>query len=191
MISSRNIRLLLAIIILAGIVFIMVAIFLKGSKRVSPEPISQPLPRNIDIALNNALFTEMRDGKALWELVAERAEYDKTGDTAYLTGIKMKFAKTATAGTITVTAAKGEYSTKNKDVKLRGKVHVITDDGVTFDSESIDYQAAHSRFTTDAAVTFRQQRLALGALGMFMDVTEQKAHFKSAAHATIDGWKSR
>src|SRR6266567_8100462 len=119
MVSPRNIRLILAILVMTATIGIVAVIFQKGSKPAPPEPVPQQLPRNIDVALHKARFTEMHEGKVVWVLVAEVAEYDKSGEIAYLTGIHMDFIKMQSSGTVTLTAANGEYSTKSRNVKLR------------------------------------------------------------------------
>ena len=70
---------------------------------------------------------------------------------------------------------------------MRGNVHVLTDDGVRFDTETIDYTAAISQFKTKNAVTFNQERLSINAKGMEMDVKVQKARFFSLVDATVVG----
>ena len=191
MVSPRNIRLALAILVMAATIGIVSAIFQKGSRPVPPEPVAQQLPRKIDAALYNARFTEVRSGKVVWVLVAERAEYDKSGETAYLSGIRMDFSGSRSSGNTTLTAAKGEYSLESRNVKLRGKVHVVTESGAVFDSEALDYLASRSRFITNEQVMFRQQRMALTATGIELDVKEQKAHFNKAVDATVAGMLRR
>jgi len=185
MVSSGKIRILLAILITMAIVGIVAAISKKGPRRAPMDSVSQQLPQNIDVAMQNARFAEMRNGTAVWELIAERAEYDKSGNVVYLSNIRMEFAKTRTADAITVTAAKGEYSSKSNNVKLRGKVRVTTEAGASFDTESIDYLANKSQFRTSESVNFRHQRLALSARGMELNVKDQKARFHKAIDATV------
>jgi LPS export ABC transporter protein LptC len=180
-----NIRLVLAIFVTTAIVGITAVVSLKGAKPAFQGAPLQQLPQNIDVALRKARFTEMRDGAALWELVADRAEYNKSGDVAYLTGVRMEFAKTRSSGAITVTAVRGEYSSKSRNVALRGAVHVETETGMSFDTESIDYQASRSVFKTAEQVSFRHQRLTLAARGMELNVKDQKARFHKAIDATV------
>lgn len=189
MVSPRNIRLILAILVMMATIGIVAAILQKGSQPAPPEPVPQQLPRNIDVALRNARFSEMQDGNVVWILKAERAEYDKDGNTAYLSGIRMDFFKGKSSGTITLTASKGEYSTKSRNVRLRGKVHVITETGASFDSESLDYQAARSRFRTSDPIRFRHQRISLTARGMELDRNDQVAHFNKEIQAVVVGTK--
>lgn len=185
MVSSRNIRLALALLVVTAVIGILAAIFLNGSKPAPSEPVSPQTPRNVDLALRDARFTEVRNGATVWTIVAERAEYIKEGEVANLSGIRMLFVKRPGTGNITVTAERGTYSTKSRNVTLRGKVHMTTDSGIVFDTETLDYHATTSRFVTNDSVTFRQQRMTLTARGMDLDVDGQVVRFHSAVDAIV------
>jgi LPS export ABC transporter protein LptC len=187
MVSPRNIRFALALLVTAAIVGIVSAISLKGFRTTSPEPVSQQLPQNIDVALQNARFTEMRDGATVWELIAKRAEYDKTGDVAYLSEIHMVYAKTRTNGSITLTASKGEYSNSSRNIRLRGKVHVVTESGMVFDTETLDYLAEPSLFRTADRVDFYHERLSLAAIGMELYAKTETSRFFKPVDAVVEG----
>jgi len=187
MVSPRNIRFALALLVTAAIVGIVAAISLKGFRTTSPEPVSQQLPQNIDVALQNARFTEMRDGATVWELVAKRAEYDKIGDVAYLSEIHMVYAKTRANGSITLTASKGEYSNSSRNIRLRGKVHVVTESGMVFDTETLDYLAEPSLFRTADRVDFHHERLSLAAIGMELYAKTETARFFKPVDAVVEG----
>lgn len=191
MVSSRNIRFALALLVTTAIIGIVIAISLKGFHTNSQAPVSQQLPQNIDVALHNARFTEMRDSITVWELVAGRAEYDKTGDIAYLSDVQMVFAKTRKNGKVTLTASKGEYSTASKNVRLRGKVHVVTESGMVFDTESLDYLAVSSLFSTAERVVFHHERLSLTAIGMQLNLKSEKTHFYKSIDAVVVDSPSR
>lgn len=187
MVTPRNIRYALALLVTAAIVGIVAAISLKGFRTTPPEPVSQQLPQNIDIALQNARFTEMREGIIVWELVAERVEYDKSGDVAYLTDIHMVYFKSRSNGSITLTASKGEYSNASKNIRLRGKVHVVTESGMVFDTESLDYLAEPSLFRTADRVDFHQERLSLAAIGMELYAKTETSRFLKSIDAVVEG----
>lgn len=186
MVSPRNIRLALAILVVSATIGIVAVIFRKGPTTAPPEPVSQKLPLNIDLALNEARFTEMRGETTVWTIVAHRAEYSKKGELVQLSGIHMTFPKHHAAGTIVVTAEKGTYSTGSKNVTLRGKVHVTTATGIVFDTPSLDYLSAPGRFTTTDQVRFRQHRMTLTARGMDLDINRQVALFRSAVQAVVE-----
>ena len=186
MVWSRYIRSALVATILIAIVGIVATISLKDNSAPT-KPVSRQIPQNIDVSLQKAHFSEIRDGIVVWELIADRAEYDKSGEMAYLTGIRMEFAKSPSAGKIVVTAKTGEYSSKTRNVRLKGNVNVQTEAGAQFSTESIDYLAAGSQLVSSESVTFRHHRLELRARGMIMNVTQQVAHFKSMVDATVKG----
>ena len=186
MVSPVYIRPLLALLILAAIIGIAVVV-LRNFPHGSAPAVSanQQLPHNIDVALKKARFTEIQDGLVVWELVAERVDYDKGGDTAYLSDIRMVFQGTRSHGAVTVTADKGEYSSQAKDVRLKGHVHVVTEDGASFNTGSIVYRGAAAQLSTADPVIFRQQRLQLTAVGMDLSVKNQRARFLSSVDASI------
>jgi LPS export ABC transporter protein LptC len=189
MVSPVLIRPALVILVTTAIICIVIAISRNGSNHSTPVPSAfQELPKNIDVALKQVRFSEIRDGTVAWELTAEQVEYDKSGEIAHLTGgIGMDFFRSKTRGAVKVTADSGEYLSNNKNIKLHGKVHLLTEDGVSFDTDSIDYTAAISQFKTADAVTFRQERLTLRATGMEMDVKNQQVRFITLVDATVAG----
>lgn len=188
MVSTRHIRFALAATVLFVTLGIVAAVSFKGKAVPSPpKSDSRQIPQNIDVALNKAHLTEMRNGTIVWELVAERVEYDKSGEMAYLNDIRMEFAKTPSAGKIVVTAATGEYSNKNKNVRLKGSVRVQTENGALFLTEFLEYVASSSQFISSDLITFRHERLELTAKGMDMNVKQQVAHFKKMVEATVKG----
>lgn len=176
----------MAILVMAVIVAIAVMVIRNGTGGSAPVRTAiQQLPQNIDIALKKARFTEIQDGVVVWELAAERAEYDKSGNTAYLTDIRMEFEPTKTRGAITVTADSGEYFITEKNIHLKGHVNAATEDDTTFKTDTIKYEGTTSSFLTNDPVIFRQQRLQLTAVGMNLGVNSQKAQFQSSVNATI------
>ena len=188
MLPLPKIRFLLALFFILLTIGIVAAVYNKKTGRVSPEPKSGQLPANIDVALKNATFNEVRDGVPVWELTADKTEYDPTGEIASLTGVKMQFPKTS-FGKITLTAKKAQYSSKSRNVKLRENIRVTTESGVSFKTESIDYDSTRSEFTTVDLVVFNQNRLSLKAIGMKVFIDNQKAKFVKQVDATVEGFK--
>ena len=186
MVSSVSIRPLLALLIMAALIGIAVMVFRTSHRTVVPgHRVGQQLPRNIDIALKNARFTEIQDGQIVWELVSERVAYDKNGDTAHLSGIRMEFQRNGAHGAVIVTADEGEYLSSEKNVRLAGNVVVTTTDGAQFKTNTIVYTGATTQFSTADPVFFRQQRLQLSAVGMELPVKDQQVRFRSSIVASV------
>lgn len=186
MVTSVYIRPLLAIFVIAAIAGVSVVVFRNDQHESTPvRQTHQQLPHNIDVALKAARFSEIQDGLVVWELVAARVDYDKEGNTAYLSDVRMEFHRSRSHGTVTVIADSGEYSSSEKTVRLNGHVTVETEEGASFKTSSIVYSGATARFSTPDPVTFRQGRLQLNAIGMDLGVKNQKARFHSGIAATI------
>jgi len=185
MVSPGNIRLVLAIIVTTAIIGIVAVISMKGSKQAPPEQVSRQLPPNIDVALHDARFSEMRDGAVVWNLVAKRADYDKNGEKAYLSDIRMVFSQSRAGGAITVTARKGTYYSKRKDVRLEGDVRVETGSGAAFETDVLDYSAKQSRFRTASPVRFSHERITLEAVGMELFTATETCRFLKSVTASV------
>lgn len=186
MVSPVYIRPLLALLAMAAIAGIAASVLRSGSHgSAPPRAANQQLPHNIDVSLKNASFSEIQDGLVVWELVAGRVDYDKGGDNAFLSDIRMVFQSSSSHGAVTVTADSGVYTSGTKTVRLKGHVHVVTEDGASFKTGSIVYTGATARFTTSDPVTFRQQKLQLNAVGMELGVNSQQARFFSSIDASI------
>lgn len=187
MVSPAYIRPLLALIVVAGLMGIAIAVFRSGSHEPVPaSTVSQQLPKNIDVALKKALFSEIKEGTVVWELAAERADYDKSGSIAYLSDVRMDFKHTASQGSIVVTADSGEYSSDTKDVYLKGNVHLVTEEGADFRTTSIKYRGATSVFSTNEPISFKQERLQLTAVGMDLGANSQRARFHSSVNSVLN-----
>lgn len=159
-----------------------------GSHKATTGTIpQQTLPDNVDIALQNARFTEIKGNRTVWELIASNATYSKSGDLANLNNITMKFAAIKNSGKCTVTAAKGTYSNSSRNVTLNGAIHIETENNALFDTESLNYNATSSRFMTQEPIRFSHDRMTLNAVGMELDVEHQKAHFLQEVDAVISG----
>lgn len=186
MVSPVYVRPLLALIVIAAIIGFAVAIFRSDPHGQAPvRSVNQQLPHNSELSLKKAHLSEIQDGLVSWELVAEQIDYDKRGEIAYLSDIRMEFKRSETRGAITVTADSGEYSSAGKTVRLAGRVHVVTEDHAHFETDSIVYTGTTAQFSTTDAVTFRQERLQLRAVGMDLGVKSQRARFHSAIDASI------
>jgi LPS export ABC transporter protein LptC len=185
MMSSGYIRRVLALLVVvsaAGVTFVV----LRGERGPTPiQPVNQQLPRTIDVSLKKARFSEIKDGRLVWELVADRVDYDKEGGRAYLSDIIMELQGDGPQESVRVTADRGEYSSSGNSVRLNGTIRVSTEKGARFETDSVLYAGANDQISTGDPVKFQQQRLQLTAIGMDLGVKNQRAHFHSAINASL------
>jgi lipopolysaccharide export system protein LptC len=174
MIDPGKIRQILAIAIIAAIVAIAGAIALKAYRGMRSGPLLPSLPKNIDVSLQKIHYTETKDGKKKWDLVADKAEFDKVGDVIRLTGIRLEVALGGKTGTIVLTSDRGDYFTKSKNVDLVGNVAAKSASGMDFTTARASYLAGRSLIRTADPVRFSDGSLKLQGTGMEFYVETKK-----------------
>ena len=165
MTKSNKIRQLLALFVVVASLS-LVAIVLKVYRGRVTEGLLRKLPKNIDVSLQKIHFTETGDEMKKWDLIADKADYDKKGEVTHLTGVRLVVAGDSAMGDITLTAHRADYHNISKDVTLNGDVVAKSASGMEFTTSSATYIAARSVITTSSPVRFTDGRLTLEGVGM-------------------------
>lgn len=174
MIKLSKIRQLLAIVIILAVLALAAAIALKAYRGMRGGSILPSLPKNIDISLQKIHYTETKGAEKKWDLLADKAEYDRGGDMVRLTGIRLEVAAAGKMGEIVLTSQRADYHTKTRDVELIGDVAAKSASGLAFSTERLAYVAARSMLQTRDRVRFTDGSLAVEGIGMeYMVETKQ------------------
>lgn len=166
MTKSNKIRQLLALFVVVASLSLIAAIALKIYWGKGTEGLLRKLPQNIDVSLQKIHFTETGDEKKKWDLVADKADYDKKEEVTHLTNVRMVIAGDKSMGDITLTANRADYHNVTKDVTLNGKVVSRSASGMEFTTSSAVYNAARSVITSSRPFRFIDGRLTLEGVGM-------------------------
>lgn len=166
MIDQRKIRQLLALVIILAVLALAAAIAFKAYRGMRSGPVLPSLPKNIDVSLQKIHFTETKGGAKKWDLLADKAEYDKGGETVRLTGIRLEVAAAGKTGEIVLTADRADYRVKTKDVELVGNVVAKSASGMEFSTGRVAYLSARSLLKTADRVKFSDGALAVEGVGM-------------------------
>jgi LPS export ABC transporter protein LptC len=171
MLKPNKIKLLLVLcIVLAGLSLATI-IVLKTSQSKGPVEILKKLPKNIDISLQKIHYTDIKDGKKRWDLLADKVEYDKKKDYTYFKNIRMDvFPEGQNSGTITLDADSAMYHNKTGDVEIEGKITAVGNNGMKFESRSLRYRASRSMIDTRDRIRFVHGRLVVEGMGMEFDL---------------------
>jgi LPS export ABC transporter protein LptC len=166
MLKPNKIRqlLALAIIVAGGGLAATIAVKVYWEKR--PGLKSGALSPTADVSLKKIRFTETKKGKKLWDLTADKAEYDREKEIARLTGVRLVVAGDGTMGDITLIADRAEYQYKSGDVQLAGHVDARSGSGMEFASDSAGYLAARSMIKAPGHVRFSDGMLTVEGVGM-------------------------
>ena len=174
MINSSKIRQLLALVIVLSTLALATVIALKAYRGMRSGPVLPSLPKNIDVSLQKIHYTETRSGVKKWDLLADKAEYDKKGEIVRLSGIRLDVASAGKPGEVVLTSARGEYHTATRDVVLIGDIVAKSASGMRFTTERLKYIAAASMLRTTARVKFTDGALTVEGTGMeFMTDTKE------------------
>jgi LPS export ABC transporter protein LptC len=188
MVNQAKIRQLLALVIIAAVLALAAAIALKAYRGMRSRSMLPTLPKNIEVSLQKIHYTETKGGGKKWDLLADKAEYDRVGEIAHLTGIRLEFASTGKTGDIVLTSQRADYHTRTRNVELVGDVVAKSASGMEFVTERISYIAARSMLKTDDRVKFTDAGLAVAGVGMeFMVDTKQLKILRQVEASYIPG----
>jgi LPS export ABC transporter protein LptC len=166
MTKSNNIRRLLALFVIVASLSLVAVIVLKIYKGRVKKELLRKLPQHIDVSLNKIHFTETREGVKKWDLVADRAEYDKREDVTHLTGVRLIVDTGGKMGDITMTAPRADYHNVTRDVRMDGKVFAKSSSGMEFTTEDAEYIAARGVIVSGGRVRFSNGKLTIEGVGM-------------------------
>lgn len=166
MIKANKIRQLLALFVVVTSLSITAVIVVKLYQGRGKAKLLRQLPRNIDISLQKIHLTETRDGMKKWDLVADKAEYEKKGEVTHLTNVRLVVAGNRPTGDITLTSPLADFYNISKDVRMEGKVVATSVSGMEFTSDNATYFAGRSMIVSTGRVTFTDGTLNLDGVGM-------------------------
>ena len=166
MTKSNKIRQLLALFVILASLSLVAIIVIKIYKGRVTKQLLRKLPKNIDVSLKKIHFTETREGIKKWDLVADKAEFDKRKEVTHLTGVHLTIAAGGKMGDITLTAPRADYHNITRDVRLDGKIIANSSSGMEFTLENAEYIAARSVIVSSGRVRFTDGKLTMEGVGM-------------------------
>jgi len=166
MIKSNKIRQLLALFVVAATLSVVAAIAVKLYRGRMTAELLRKLPKNIEVSLQKIHFTETRDGMKKWDLVADKADYDKKGEITHLTGVRLVVTGDHATGDIVLTAPKADFHNISKDVKMNGNILAKSASGMEFTATDATYVAARALIMSSGPVSFTDGKLKLEGIGM-------------------------
>jgi LPS export ABC transporter protein LptC len=185
MIKSNKIRQLLALFVVFASLALVVFITLKIHKGRLQKELPRKLPKNIDISLKQVHLTETREGVRKWDLVAEKAEYDKTKETTHLTGnVRLVIVGDGNTGDITINAPSADYHNNTRNVSLTGDVLAKSASGIEIATKGAEYIAERNMIVSSGKVRFIDGRLTLEGVGM--EFRLQSRDFRILSGVTAD-----
>ncbi|WP_243373044.1 LPS export ABC transporter periplasmic protein LptC [Geotalea sp. SG265] len=182
---QKKIRLFLATAIVLAGVSLIVTVMLKVEQRNSQPRKLEPLPRNVEMALQNVHYSEVKNGAKKWDLFAAQALFDRKKEAFRLKAVRLVLAAEAGVGSVTLTADQADYNSETKDVHLSGNVVATSDSGMHFSSERACYLADRALIRTNDPVRFIDGRIDLSGVGMELNVATRDLKIMKDVSADI------
>jgi LPS export ABC transporter protein LptC len=185
MTKSNKIRQLLALLVVVASLSLAAVIVVKLYQGRESKELLRKLPLNIDVSLKKIHFTDTKDGIKKWDLVADKADYDKGREITHLSSVHLVVTGGGTTGDITLTAPRADYHNISRDVTLDGKVVVKSASGMEFTANGASYIAARSVILTSSRVRFTNGGLTLEGVGMELQTETENLRLLSKVIANI------
>ena len=133
----------------------------------------RPLPENIDLALEDLVYSKNRDGRRLWVVEARRAEHTLAGAVTRIDNLRMVFFDPK-QGEIVLTADQGELLPREDRVQVRSNVVLTDHRGVSVRTRTLAYLDADRSLQTDDPVTILGDGLRVTGTGLRIDTQKRR-----------------
>lgn len=181
---------------LSLIIFCVVGVFVLGLGgslflRARPAPeVEGPAASRADFRVKEVRLREEGKGGLGWQLDADQAEaYEEQGKTV-LRAVTIRAEQRGGRKWI-ITSDEGEMLTATKDVELRGKVRLASDDGLTLETSVLRWTAQDERAWTDAPVTITRPGAVLTGRGLQVWMSQESAAVDGPVRATFTAERPR
>jgi len=173
------------LLLLIGSVLASVAFFLSTNNPVRLMPKRFELSgTDADLRIKDVFLTEDKRGAKAWELKAEWARmYREKGKTIF-EDLRVKvFVKGRKP--IHITGEGGELDNAKKDIRIRGNVEVVSEDGFTLRTEELVWRNEEREIITEKPVWIASKTLRLSGKGLRVKVDTQQFWLQGKVKADL------
>ena len=188
--TGKTRKILAAAIVISSVALVAYIAVQVGKEKRAQEPPAL-LPKNVDVAMDQLQFSEVKDGVKKWDLTADKAEYEKAKELTRLARPKMTLPAAEGHEAMVVTADKADYFNATRDVKLFGNVALNSEKGLRFTTERAEYVAAKSQIISNDRVRVIKGGLTVNGIGMDLSTVTRNIRIRSNVTAVIVPNKSK
>ena len=158
---------------------------IKNNIYDKPKNIVKILSDQVDLQINDFIYTEVGEDNSKWEVKAESAKYIKKENLALFDRVKIKL--TTSAGKVFImTGDKGQMLTDKKDIQIKGNVVIVSDKGDRFSTDYLNFNDAEKKFYTDAPVTIENKKMKIKGTGLTLYINTGELTLSSMVKAKIN-----
>ena len=162
------------LLLLIGSVLASVAFFLLTNTKDRLMPKRFELSgTDADLRIKDVFLTEAKKGVKAWELKAKWAKMYRKGNKTILEDLRVKVFVEGRKP-IHITGEAGELDNKNKNIRIRGNVEVVSEEGFTLRTEELSWHNEQREIVTDRPVWISSRNFRLRGQGLRIKVDEEQ-----------------
>jgi LPS export ABC transporter protein LptC len=187
--NLNNIRRFLAFIAILSAVIIIAVISYRVQRVQQAVGAIPGLQGNVEVSLNKIHYTESKNGLKKWDLVAEKAEYDKVKEITSLNSVRMVVAGGSKTGDLTLEADRALFDNRSKNVVLAGNVRGRSKEGLEIVTESVTYVSVDSILKSSDRVWMSDGNITVKGTGLEFHTDSKVFRLLKDVDATVGGRK--
>ena len=173
------------LLLLIGSVLASVIFFLSTNSHVRLMPKRFELSgTDADLRIKDVFLTEDKRGTKAWELKAEWARMYRKKNKTIFEDIRVKVFVQGRKP-IHITGQGGELDNEKKDIRIRGNVEVVSEDGYTLRTEELVWRNEEREIFTEKPVWIASKTLTLSGKGLRVKVDNQKFWLQGKVKANL------
>lgn len=174
MISRDRLRFILMalVVIICSVLLIRVIYY---DRAPDPSDVMDGVVVEADVALSEFSYTETEAGVAQWTLNADSAEHDFTDDVTVMDTVRLQVFDQGEMGDVHLTANTGRANLNTRKVTVRGNVVITTENGYTFESETVTFDGQASEdgvVESDEDVRITSEQIEITGRGLGVDLAK-------------------
>ncbi len=186
----RNMKLskktkIVSILLIIFAIITAVVLVIKNDIDDKPKNVIKILPDNVDLQINNFIYTEVGEDNSKWEVNAESAKYIKNQNLALFDRVKIKLT-TSEGKVFIMTGDKGQMNTDKKDIQIKGNVVIISDKGDRFTTDYLKFSDAEKKAYTDAPVAMENKKMKIKGTGFTLYIKTGELSLSSLVKVKIN-----
>jgi LPS export ABC transporter protein LptC len=185
-----NLKRILGCLIILSIL-ILGAVIWRHLDRYEPQQLVELLPEDVELALQDLHYTHNEEGRKLWTLDADKAEYLKESSVAKLEDVRLIYFQTRSFGDVRLRADRGEMDQDSRQLDIWGDIVLTTENQEQFFTDRLHYDDQQRLLSTEEPVRMVSPRLELTGTGMELDIERGYMLVKKAVRVQIQPAKDK
>ena len=162
------------------------SIFNPSSTQNNPHPLnSRTTDSEADLTITGLHLTETKGDKLLWEIEADSAQMYQKRQAAQLKNIKLTMYQKQEP-VLYLTGDKGWLDMNSRDIAIEGKVTANLQDGIVFETDSLNWQHEKRILSTRDPVKITRANIHILGEGMEADIEAEKININNVVTTIIN-----